>query len=67
MIVLHFALKNEWDIESQKGSYGFSCIEKNKFIPCIKVADISNIKLNFKHRQARRIYCRAQGIIAIIL
>ena len=57
MIVLHFALKNEWDIESQKGSYGFSCIEKNKFIPCIKVADISNIKLNFSTLKDYVILC----------
>ena len=47
MIILHFALKNEWDNESKTNSYGSSCIARDGHIKCYKFSDISNIPFNF--------------------
>ena len=57
MIVLHIALKSEWNDESLKGSYGVSYISKNRFIPCYYFSDISSIKLNLPTLKEYVILC----------
>ena len=47
MIIIHFALKDEWDEESKKGFYGESCLTREKFISCYNVSDIEKIKPKF--------------------
>lgn len=46
MIIMHFAMKNEWDSESSIGSYGAACLERDGCIPCFRISDISSINLN---------------------
>ena len=46
MIILHFALKNEWNNESSEGFYGNSCISRDNFISCFKFSDISSLNLS---------------------
>ena len=57
MIIIHFALKNEWDEESSNGFYGENYISKNTFIPCFKPCDISSINLNFSTLKNYVILC----------
>lgn len=57
MIIIHFALKNEWDEESKKGFYGASFLEKQNFIPCYNVYDISTIKPKFSTLKDYVILC----------
>lgn len=57
MIIIHFALKNEWDEESKKGFYGTSFLEKENLIPCYNVSDISTIKPKFSTLKDYVILC----------
>lgn len=57
MIILHFALKNEWESEAKNGFYGESLISKNGFIPCFYFSDISSINLNFSTLKDYVILC----------
>lgn len=57
MIILHFASKNEWDEESEKGTYGSRIIKENNFIPCYKFSDISSININISTLKDYVILC----------
>ena len=57
MIIIHFAMKNEWDNEINTGYYGSSCIKRDGFIPCFKVSDISNINLSLSTLKEYIILC----------
>lgn len=57
MIIMHFALKNEWDSESKLGTYGTSCIDRDGFIPCFKISDISNINITLSTLKDYIILC----------
>ena len=57
MIIIHFALKNEWDTESKQEFYGTSCIEKNNKISCYKISDVTDIKLNLSTLNEYVILC----------
>ena len=51
MIILHFALKNEWDENEQIYS------NKEGFIKCYKVSDAENLKLSFSTLKDYVILC----------
>ena len=57
MIILHFALKNEWDSESLNGSYGINCITRNGYIPCFNVSDIKNTQISLSTLKDYIILC----------
>ena len=57
MIIINFAIKNEWETESNQGFYGNSYLNEKQYIPCYKIADISNIKLNYSTLKDYVILC----------
>lgn len=57
MIILHFAQKNEWLEESEKGFYGNNCILRDGFINCYKFSDISSLDLSFSTLKGYVILC----------
>lgn len=57
MIILHFALKNEWEKEIKNDFYGSSCLSRNNFIPCYKFSDISSLNLNLSTLKDYVILC----------
>ena len=57
MIILHFAQKNEWYEESEKGFYGEGCLLRDGFITCYKFLDISSINLSLSTLKDYVILC----------
>lgn len=57
MIILHFALKNEWESEIKNGFYGESLISRDNFISCFNFADVSSINFNFSTLKEFVILC----------
>lgn len=57
MIIMHFAMKSEWDNESKLGAYGTAYINRDGFIPCFKISDISNINLSLSTLKDYIILC----------
>ena len=55
MIIMHFALANEWNKESK--TYNSSNLENNGYITCFKPIDISKIKTNLSTLKNYVILC----------
>lgn len=57
MIILHCALKTDWEDAIQTGKYGAELIEKNGFIPCMNATDITPENFSFPSTKNYVILC----------
>lgn len=57
MIIIHFALKSEWDSESSENTYGTACIERNGSIPCYNISNLPSIKISLSTLKDYIILC----------
>lgn len=57
MIILHFALKNDLDVESSNGFYGLNCINKENFISCYSIEKLKKNSFSFSTLKDYIILC----------